>query len=351
MSNYTTQRSGNWSDSTSSSPWYTGTIPAPIPGAGDTIVIDSGHTITIPDGYNAVVGNSPASAGVVLTVSGTGALVVGGGSSGSLQVLGSVLFSDTANALTVNAGGTLFLDGSGNVGQRYTLGVGGLTRVRFNGTSSAHVTVKSTIAGGATPGVVLSGNGNYTGGVLASYTDFQYLGDSATRAWQTMMNQNYGGTPSLDWLFVFDHCTFDHCGEFSGGSANACSGSRFEVTNCTTTNSLTDGSTSFIFSLGLNEAPPTSGGTYLFTGNTFDAAPRFVASGGLTCTGNYFGQGFNSIVSDTGTWAVFSGNFIRDAGTSDANGDLIHGDISECYYFADSAITDNWHATSLTAAA
>jgi hypothetical protein len=347
MLNYTTQRSGSWSDTTANSPWYTGTLPAPVPGAGDSVVIADGHTVTIPDGYNAVIGNSPAAAGVVLQVNGTGALVIGAGASGSLQVLGSVAFANppyaSFNTLTVNAGGTLFIDGTGNVGQRYTLGIGWDTRVRFNGTTGAHVTVKSTAAGGATPAVAVATGGYYSGGMIATYTDFQYLGDSGTQAWLTALNENNAGTPSLDFLFVLDHCTLDHCGQFHGYAATACAGARFEVTNCITTNSLTDGSSFWILYYGPNEYPQTGGGTFLATGNTFDATPRFSPVNGLTCNNNIFDNGFYAYPGGwpTSPWASFDSNWIRLTTATDLQ--EFYGDTTNSFIWYNSPATSNAH--------
>jgi hypothetical protein len=328
----TSAGSGAWNSVTANSPWPSGTIPV----SGDTVTIAATHAVTIPDGYAAVCGNSPAAAGVVLQVNGT--LTVGGGASGSLQVKGGVAVAP-AQALTLNAGSTLFIDGDGNHGQRYLLDCGYRGQFLCNGTAGAHVTVKggtaATVAGGATPAGLTSGTSSPK--TVCAFTDFSYFGTSSAVADgpNFTLNLNYGGS-AADWQILLTDCKFDNCGIVQAGSPNPCDGSRFELTRCSWTNSLGPRALEYA------RDASTTGGTYFLQGCSFDATARFNLTTNLSVTGCYFG---GSIVSlGTARWAAFSGNFTRSTlSGSDWYNSL--GDFVGNYVFGDTVIT-NAHGVS-----
>ena len=118
----TTGGSGNWSSTVNNAPWPGGTVPA----AGDDIIIDSSHSVTV----SSSVANSPASITInagglfdvnsaltvngPVTVSADGLMDVGAGTftvNGATTVSGTLLHSNTTGAKTYNGDVTIFSGG------------------------------------------------------------------------------------------------------------------------------------------------------------------------------------------------------------------------------------------------
>jgi hypothetical protein len=141
MAVVTTAGSGNWNSTTNNAPWPGGTIPA----ATDTIIIDQGHTLTVPVGYTAEAGvaaspgagttatKANASVATRTTAGGNGKLVV----NGTLRVASDMVQGNAE--WTVGAGGIVESSNTGTLLNWWTGDGSGQSavQVRLVGTSWA----------------------------------------------------------------------------------------------------------------------------------------------------------------------------------------------------------------------
>jgi hypothetical protein len=343
MPAYTSQRTGNWNvaSGAGTSPWYdagTQTALNAVPVSGDTVTVAAGHTVTVPDAYAAVCGDSPAGAGVVLQINGN--LTVGGGTSGSIRVKGSADMSGNSQALTVLAGATYTIDGTGNVGQSYTVAVGYQSALLLAGTSgAARATITSDLSGGASPGSITPKTGGFRGGRIESaWGAFSNLGNSGANGLATDF-ASFLGTVA-DWKCLFSDTTVANCGTFLF-SSGAPAGSRMEITRTTFSGSLGT------YSCEFNCVTPTSGGTLQVTNSSFDKMVSFDAQGGLSCTGNYLSNGYRTIGATT--WLSFTGNFARIVSDNIGGQQYpLAGDAVGNYWFGDAGML-NWHGVGVSA--
>lgn len=169
----TSAASGNWN---STATWS----PAQIPVSGDKVKIADGHTITVPNGYTAVVGDSPTTdtsgnpAIQCTSASGTGVLVVATG--GTLRFRGPVHQCVT---WTVQAGATLEHDSSlaavpGNAHYRWHIGRRSTSGayLALSGTAGSHVTLRSYTGSGTSGGFFGDSTlWNEVGLIQGSYVD------------------------------------------------------------------------------------------------------------------------------------------------------------------------------------
>ncbi len=216
MAALTTVRSGDWNNTTAGvTPWtaLTGSGVGGVAGAGDTVTINNGHTLTVPVGYTAVCGTSPAddtaTEAIKCASGGTGILVV----NGTLQWRGTVQQADAT--WTVNAGGRLLYDASAAsvpASALYSWRISDASsqtnaKLVLSGSSGSHVTVDSV-------GNVQSGGfGNvavgWTGGgrVEATFADISYMGRAiASSSDGFWLKANQASS------IILDDCVLDHCG-------------------------------------------------------------------------------------------------------------------------------------------
>lgn len=91
MAAITSAGSGTWSSTVANTPWPSGTVP----GAGDTVIIANGHTVTIDQAATLSVGADSATAAIAIS------------SGGKLQYL-----STATNSLTLNVKGDITVTGT-----------------------------------------------------------------------------------------------------------------------------------------------------------------------------------------------------------------------------------------------
>lgn len=331
---------GNWNVTGS---WS----PAQIPVSGDTVTITSGSPITVPDGYVAVCGTSPATGGTVaLTINGT--FTVGGGASGQLTVKGPVTHG---NALvTFKAGSILEFDSSSNGVQTYAWTCSGFSRgsrmISCTGTANGgdttgqptattlgnHVTLRSNASGG---------NGYFTGGVgfndslwfQATYTDFLRIGDGT--------NKGISINPQSDTTKnTWDYCSFDACGAAPFTLNSAPGGGGWSITRSVWRNSVGyAGPNSRQSCLKLVNANKTTG-TFLVDSCVFDIPPVLPYNGN-TYTNNYFKSGFDT-TTGTAPWTKFDGNFVHyDSAQCSRSGAPVlkyGGDCTNSYHLIDGRV-------------
>src|SRR6185437_13694615 len=287
---YTASVTGNWN---SAATWG----GAGIPGSGDTAVINNGVTVTVPNGYTAVIGTSPAndSATPALacanTGSGTGILIVATG--GTLVRKGTVIRCNSN--WTFQAGSHLSYDSTGSVNPTTAMYTFQSSQnnsnpndlLIFAGTSGSHVTVDSvsnnpTGGFGITPAIRWADGGN----IQASYTDFSYCGASTTGACFETNPSTSAGKVALD------HTTCDHCGQLvtdaSIGAASTFTLAETSWTNPTNTS----------YTLQLNTSTARTTGTRLITFSVITGQISIISTGGqstgITFTHNVVRKVFTS---------------------------------------------------------
>ncbi len=218
---------GNWNNTAT---W--GGSAAPV--SGDTAVINDGITVTIPSGYTAVVGTSPADDTTMAlscaSTIGTGILIVATG--GTLQYQGPI---GQCNAdWTVQAGATVTHDSSLSMSPSsnhydWFIGTDVLSQhahILITGSSGSHATFNiaggSGFAGGFYYGSALDG-----GMIQATYADFSSWG----HFFWTMFSSGES--------WSCDHCTIDNSGPIFN-AANFSTNVTFSFTNSIITNTTSD---------------------------------------------------------------------------------------------------------------
>ena len=187
---FTTTKTGNSSDSTV---WDQGKVPD----YGDTIIVATGHTLTIDQ--DLTIGYDPDPVADVITCQGTGALTIGEGV--TLTVTGNITMA--SGAFTMAAGSSLVGDiATGLVAGVHSNVYGAEGAILdINGTSGSRSSVSSIGAGTFYLDWYQSGaNSADVANLSSEYCDFEDLGDAATRA--------------IYWRrqgISFAHCTFDGC--------------------------------------------------------------------------------------------------------------------------------------------
>jgi hypothetical protein len=333
---------GNWN---SNSTWTS--CGGVYPGNGDTVTINTGHTVTCPDGVTCVVGTSPAAGGTVaLTLIGN--LVVGGGSSGVLQLQGPVNGTSTTaiGALTLNAGSTLdfypcLASSPGTA--TYAWSEDGYSQgnrlITANGTSSAHVTIKTDSCSGSAGHGYFSTASSYSDSMWwnATYTDFIGIGDSTNYA----ISFNHASNTGVE--AILKHSTFDST---SGGitflnSVPLAGGWDFEDNQF-----LQWGNVKWTganrFGVIFKTASGTPTGNRILKRCYFLLPPQLF---GLTdIEDNVFMNGLNASGA-TPNWGTFSGNLVRMTSQPET---VVGGNVTGSFMLTDAGagVFDSGTATS-----
>ncbi len=312
-----------------------------VPGAGDTINITDGITVTVSDDRS--FGTSGVAGTIDAVLNNTGAIVIAGGG-GILRARGG--FSTHATGgnffvhLKVSAGAIFEWDATHAVTPSTAIYFYGnpttfefSSRVWFAGTSGNHATVRSNVTGGAAAGRWWSGNTS-TPGILATYTDFLNIGDATHSAFDL-----YGGYLGVQWNVQTS--TFTSCGviENNNSGAGLVADSVFIHDYNVHVNSVAGQ----IFNLWATDNATVGAGTREIKGNVFDTlmASAFFYPGGFTISGNYFANAtFTEGPFGSGsTWAACDSNFIRfDDSWGFGSHMRVDGNMTNPYVFIDS----NW---------
>lgn len=217
----TSAATGNWN---AGATWTLGVVPV----SGDTVTIGNGHTVTIPVGYNAVVGSSPA------TNTGTPAIQANGGSgTGILVINGNLTFKGPirmgAASWVVGPGATVTHDSSGASvpsTANYTWEGGSVdlqqSRLTINGTSGSPCTFNIAASSGNAGGFGPDGQLYRDAGQLVStYCTFTKWGTASLPFCQPDLRLS----PSAH---TFDNSIIDQCGSFIIGQARLNTPFRFK---------------------------------------------------------------------------------------------------------------------------
>lgn len=338
----TSTATGSWNQGGT---WVGGVAP----GDGDTAVIASGHTVTIPDGATVTVGTSGATGTTAITISNTGKLVIGGSASGTLICRGDIVSTQTDTtrvsgfySLQVNPGAILEFDASQAttpLSQTYVCRPSGNnqpnSRVKFLGTSIAHATVRSN-AGGGNGRFSLGGFNTRLGSITANYTDFLRIGDASNAAFDMYLSS---GTTEPD-TFSLSDCTLNACGNMTSAVAvNAAA--VFSCVRCLWSNTVS----TTCWTVNSNTAITT--GTRLFQLCHFD---KQAGNAGNNCSWTFdrcsMQGSFSVAASSTINWADLKDCLIvkTAAGTS-ANqvggSPTIGGSLTRCYLLTNNTSSTN----------
>jgi hypothetical protein len=324
--NITAVQSGAWS---SGATWG-GTVP----GAGDSINIPDGLTITVAD--NRTVGTSGPNGTVAVVLNNSGALVIAG--TGTLKVRGDVSFTGNdrlpvPTQISIVAGGTWEWDSSAAASPAATHYYSKATStyrymlISFAGTAAAHVNVRSN-AGGGNGGFGI-GTTNTNQGVLATYTDLLRIGDAAHHAFAIQ----FDGSTATAWNVT--HSSFTACGSiFDPTDVGVPPGDVFIHAYNVHAQTASGG----VFEHWLNISDRTTG-TREIRNNLFDVSMSrdLFFPTGFVISGNYFADA--SSLGGSSAWRLWTGNFLRysDSWISAAGGGIgAYGDFNDTYIFADS---------------
>lgn len=362
MAALTTQRSGNWNDTNSGTmPWtaLTGSGAGGVPGSGDTVTISNTHTVTVPDGYTAVIGaTGQATAYVALTVNNGGKLVLGGGASGELQLQGdltTVTGASAIGAFTMAAGSTLRFVPS-NL-QRVRVFWGASCTGSIVGTSAHRCTVitdATALAAGGLAGYFGATGGAANGGLFnIQYCDFTDCGSANTTFGMCYVDLNIDGTN-----FTLTHCTFTRCEGINlhGNNGTNTSGS-YTITYNQWTQSIGTTFSSIKTIIYVDTKNAQTGGTRLFDSNYHDLPVYWLAPGGWTITNNVIAIPTSNTTSpsqstvNTATYGATScdnnlyrgnlaGNQVGSVGTTTNSIVLGNGVTNPLMYLPSSAVND-----------
>lgn len=290
---YTQSTTGNWN---SAATW--GGVG--IPGNGDTATCTAGDTLTVPVGYSAIIGTSPATGGTTaLTIDCT--LIV----NASLKSRGPVV-EDNAGAV-FNAGSFFEFDASLSSSPSTTTYTwksnafsAGARLITCNGTSGSPVTISSNAGGGngyftMDPGFGSGLNFNCT------YTNFTRIGDATN----PMFNTN-----NAKVVETFTHSTFTSCGGWIDGGMDPAGGYLLDHDSFKSSLGFFGTGLGFALNMQIQSSDTTPTGTRSITNSVFDLGVQIWTVGG-TFTGNDLEVGFFPAFNSTLTqWVAFSGNLL-----------------------------------------
>lgn len=395
MTAFTTQRAGNWSDTTTSSPWYvSGGTPCAIPGNGDTATF--AHVVTAD--VDTTVGTSPAPAATVVTFNSGGHITVAAGktltvrgnvvkaaswaggattsvaitasaspqsilvnSSASLKVGGVAVIHDgdapEAVLVTAIADGTHFTavftknHASGKIASLCVIGLLAGAKFQFDSTQASPTSTVYSYAPNAnslagvdiacvgTSGSHCTVTSVTTGG--AAHGNFPSGGFSPSA--QVMGNYadiQYIGDASNN-AFTYNMANINHCFALVNCTFDNCgevlgnsagTGCIHVMQSVRFTNSLQS-------TISYRTTAPFAAA---FTGNSFDKQVQFYSALGMTITGNVFLAGHDATA---GLPTLYEGNFVY------ATQDTInwYGDISHSYLVMSTAGNPHGYAMKSTA--
>jgi hypothetical protein len=337
--------------------WGTTSVwsPAGVPGAGDTVNIPDGITVTLSQ--NITIGASSArylgprrgpytSNSIAISLNNSGRLIIFQGT--TLIVRGDIVYTaancaNTTNALLMLAGSTLEFDASAAPlpsATHYAFGPDGNNGCRgvwSAGTATQRNTIFSNPAGGAAQ-FSLRGNTGANGPFVFAYTDFTNIGDASNPGWQ--IGYEYSGNNYIQWNASYS--TFTNCGKISypnpifGISTNAIFRHSYNVHNQTAANEIFD---------GWINIEPIGAGVREIRNNVFDKpmSLSFFQTNGFTIWSNYFGEA-TQFGGGPGPWAAFQGNFYRESLNSILGYTIsLNGDALNNYWLYEEPQTANPH--------
>lgn len=342
MAAFTIQRGGNWSDTSTSSPWYvSGGTPCPIPGSGDTVTLTGGFTLAVD--VPTTVGSTS------FTTGGTPAINFDTNTNGftlninaNLTLIGDMGFATASypHASTINmaAGTTLtfFPPMNQQCAFRYA---NQQSYFNINGTALNPCTVTTNLSNGGTAAntITVLGASRQQGFTIANYCNFSHMGTSSAFGLQSTDSNGLDTQP-----VSITNCTFTDSSAYFLFSANFAHGFTFTGNQGGGSNKVVTASGTWLQFAFQNN--PTGGRT--ISGNVFlgtyalGQMPVWLYQQGCTVGPlNYFDDwGAASSQIEHASWAAFDGNFVRKQNTGEGEfaGDLGAGGNGGNYFFVDS---------------
>jgi len=297
---------------------------------GDTISV-RGYVIAdsaLPNPW--IVGTSPSTNTAAITVSN----IVGNGSfQGRLTVNTNILCRGALSSsstgpgdITFNSVGIEFDNTHATTAVNYAMNWVGTSTgtITFNGSALSRCYMRST-SGGAV--ATVSGNGGATTAKLvATYTDFSYIGDSSHDGFFAVYNWD------------IQNSTFDHCGRWNI-TAGIFSGTSFmNLDYCTFTSGQSTALVSTVTAV-LNMTLDTgthanSGGTRNITHCSFDGDIAWTTNAAnFTINDCVFGNNAHGFAaSPTLACDSFQRNFVMRKYGGSASGPTMPGTVKDCYF-------------------
>lgn len=318
---FTSTQNGNWG---TSSTWG----GAGVPGAGDTVIVNTTVTVTSPtiigDGSNLVV--ATVNIGGLIQVFGAtlamrGSSFLGGYNNG---IIGLFLVLQSSNGIP---GGLEF---DCNSGKSPVMTFSYDTMMVSSGTASTHCFIR-TKSGSA------GNNGRFdTQGFSSlfadiSYTDFSRIGDSSHVGFNETLATPWGiGPPGYTRSICrFAYCNIDSCSSVPYVAIGQ-TGDPFDliVTHCVWTNST--GTYSSQFGTGSTSSVGV-GETHLIDQCKWfgPVQTNFFEPINFTITNNYFDEYFGSGIGSP-VWTAFDGNFIQKTISQET---VTSGDVTNNFWF------------------
>jgi len=314
---YTSNATGNWSDSTK---W----TPNGVPGVGDTVTIAAGHTITV-DGSQEI-GTSPAAGVNVCTVSTTAILAI----TGSLRLRGDLKVNGTGR-ITSAAGSGFTFDSTlaaapSTTNYKVDLGSanGNNCRWTLSGTVGSPINVSSALGGGN--GYIDDGGVTEGGLVDATYVNFTRIGTVTVPA---IVASATGST-----IFRLDNCNLTGCGRIDR-TFNIGADATYSIFNTTFASSIDSTGDNVILTSGA----PIGTGTRRVIDSVFDLQFKGYSAEDFTFQRNFFNDGLEFT---SGEWALFENCFVRFSASSPGPFNPA-GSTDGCYFYYDNPTEWNPH--------
>lgn len=251
-----------WSAGTASATAYTANTTGPwnvaatwsgvgVPGDGDTAIINNSVVVTIPVGYTAIIGTSPADDTTVAlgctdaTATGTGKLII----AGTFIFRGHI--AQCNGTWTVNAGATVTHDSSlaaspSTRHYSWAIGLNNGTAAKLDasaGTTGSHITFNiagGSGYGGGTHGTTCASGCGHEGSFYCTFCDVSDWGGNSASFQLAAFNAS-----TATEGFLWDHSTCVRCGQVD--SWNNAASSNFVFTNSRfTAPNLVAGTNAFI---------------------------------------------------------------------------------------------------------
>lgn len=333
MAAKTTSGAGSYTDGTK---WSGGVAPVD---ASDTLTINHVMTWAPAAGSSFTIGTGSGTAltfgtGGSLTITPQGAftLTLAGTTSGGNITTRELVVNATNGAVTINVDAT-------GAGAGFALVAGGNYSVtnaggwNLNGNSTYGITLASLPSDGSKRSYFTNGGTGGGGNIAATYTTFRRIGSSSQAGFAPTLDNRLR---SLTWTDV----TLDDCGQVTLSGDASYTGT-IAFTRVISTNSATNGTTSWPLQYGMSATP-----TAAFNGCVWDKKIKIIASRGFGGDGCYLHNGWE------GTTGAYHGGTLTNSFVRQTFDSLITAfNVTNSFRYWDATGGSNPHWDSINGSA